>query len=229
MSILVAAPRPPAELLLRGARVLDPRTGIDGPHDVLVRDGEIAAHRRARRALEAPTGTRDRRGGGQAPVRRRSSTRTSTCAPRARSTRRTSRPARAPPPPAATARSSRCRTPTPCSTSRRCCAACSTSPRRDARVPVGFMAAISVGLRGEQLTEMSELRDAGRARLHRRRPAGRLGRPAAPRAALPAPVRRGARAARGGPGALGRRRDARGDGLGRSSASRASRRSPSRR
>ena len=32
---------------------------------------------------------------------------------------------------------------------------------RDARVPVGFMAAISVGLRGEQLTEMSELRDAG--------------------------------------------------------------------
>ena len=29
-------------LVLRGARVLDPRAGIDAPHDVVVRDGEIA-------------------------------------------------------------------------------------------------------------------------------------------------------------------------------------------
>ena len=42
MTVLVAAPRPPAELLVRGARVLDPRTGLDGNHDVLVRGGEIA-------------------------------------------------------------------------------------------------------------------------------------------------------------------------------------------
>ena len=34
--------RPPAELLLRSARLLDPRAGLDGPHDLLVRDGEIA-------------------------------------------------------------------------------------------------------------------------------------------------------------------------------------------
>lgn len=34
--------RPGAELLIRGAQVLDPRTGIDGHHDVLVRDGQIA-------------------------------------------------------------------------------------------------------------------------------------------------------------------------------------------
>ena len=32
----------PAELLIRHAHVLDPRTGIDEPHDVLIRDGEIA-------------------------------------------------------------------------------------------------------------------------------------------------------------------------------------------
>ncbi len=32
----------PAELLIRKAHVLDPRTGIDEPHDVLIRDGEIA-------------------------------------------------------------------------------------------------------------------------------------------------------------------------------------------
>ncbi len=33
--------------------------------------------------------------------------------------------------------------------------------RREARVPVGFLASISVGLEGESLTEMAELRDAG--------------------------------------------------------------------
>jgi dihydroorotase len=33
---------PPAELLIRDAHVLDPRTGLDEPHDVLIRDGHIA-------------------------------------------------------------------------------------------------------------------------------------------------------------------------------------------
>ncbi|MGH2843509.1 MAG: dihydroorotase, partial [Solirubrobacteraceae bacterium] len=31
-----------ADLLIRGAHVLDPRAGIDGPHDILIRDGRIA-------------------------------------------------------------------------------------------------------------------------------------------------------------------------------------------
>jgi dihydroorotase len=39
---LVAPARRPATLLIRGAHVLDPRTGLDEPHDVLVRDGAIA-------------------------------------------------------------------------------------------------------------------------------------------------------------------------------------------
>ena len=39
---LVRAPATPAELLIRDVHVLDPRTGLDGDHDVLVRDGEIA-------------------------------------------------------------------------------------------------------------------------------------------------------------------------------------------
>lgn len=34
--------RPPADILLRGAHVLDPRTGLDEQRDVLVRDGHIA-------------------------------------------------------------------------------------------------------------------------------------------------------------------------------------------
>ncbi|HSO97563.1 MAG TPA: dihydroorotase [Solirubrobacteraceae bacterium] len=39
---LYAAPAHPAELLVRGAHVLDPRTELDGSHDVLIRDGHIA-------------------------------------------------------------------------------------------------------------------------------------------------------------------------------------------
>ncbi len=39
---LVAAQRPPSTLLLREVRALDPRTGIDGLRDVLVREGVIA-------------------------------------------------------------------------------------------------------------------------------------------------------------------------------------------
>jgi dihydroorotase len=40
--MLEQRPTPPADLLVRGAHVLDPRAGIDEPLDVLVRGGEIA-------------------------------------------------------------------------------------------------------------------------------------------------------------------------------------------
>jgi dihydroorotase len=43
MTRLFARVAPPAELLIRGAHVLDPRAGVDARLDVLVRDGEIAA------------------------------------------------------------------------------------------------------------------------------------------------------------------------------------------
>jgi len=33
---------PEADLLIRGAHVLDPRSGLDEPHDILIRDGQIA-------------------------------------------------------------------------------------------------------------------------------------------------------------------------------------------
>ncbi|MDE3131228.1 MAG: dihydroorotase [Acidobacteriota bacterium] len=39
---LFSRPSRPAELLIRRAHVLDPRSGIDAPHDVLIRAGEIA-------------------------------------------------------------------------------------------------------------------------------------------------------------------------------------------
>ena len=43
----------------------------------------------------------------------------------------------------------------------RSCASLRDAAARDARVPVGFMASITTGLRGEELTEMAELRDEG--------------------------------------------------------------------
>ena len=43
------------DLLIRGAHVLDPRAGLDGPGDILVRDCRIAAIG-APGSLEAPDG-----------------------------------------------------------------------------------------------------------------------------------------------------------------------------
>jgi dihydroorotase len=51
--LLIQAPAPGANVLVRGARVLDPGEGIDGVLDVLVRDGRIAA---LGDALEKPAG-----------------------------------------------------------------------------------------------------------------------------------------------------------------------------
>ena len=47
----------PAELLIRGAHVLDPRSDLDGPHDVLIREGQIAEIG-APHSLHAPATTR---------------------------------------------------------------------------------------------------------------------------------------------------------------------------
>jgi dihydroorotase len=39
---LYRRPAEPAELLIRGAHVVDPRTDLDAPHDILIRDGHVA-------------------------------------------------------------------------------------------------------------------------------------------------------------------------------------------
>jgi dihydroorotase len=159
MSALVAASRPPADLLVRAAWVLDPRSDLDGPHDVLVRDGVIAALG-APGTLEAPAGAETVAGEGRHLF------------------------------PAFFDPHVHLRTPgqehkEDLVTGTRAAAAGgygavvampNTSPvldeparlrgllaqaAADACVPVGVMAAVSVGERGEQLTEMSALREAG--------------------------------------------------------------------
>jgi len=50
------APAKPANALIRGAKVVDPRAGIDGNHDLLIRGGEIGEIG-APGSLEAPSGS----------------------------------------------------------------------------------------------------------------------------------------------------------------------------
>ena len=155
---LVSIPTPPADLLVRGARVLDPRAGIDAEADVLVRRGRIAE--------VGPSGTLPAAGAEVVDA-----------------AGRTLAPAFVDP-------HVHLRTPgqehkEDLETGTRAAAAggfCAviampnTDPvlddaallrslreqaEREARVPVGFLAAITRGLAGESLTEMAELRDEG--------------------------------------------------------------------
>jgi dihydroorotase len=149
----------PADLLVREAHVLDPRTGLDAPADMLVRGGTIAEIG-APGSLDAPAGAETVEGAGRHLF------------------------------PAFVDPHVHLRTPgqehkEDLETGTRAAAAggfClivampNTDPvidsapllrslrdtaLRDARIPVGFMAAITRGLEGHDLTEMAELRHEG--------------------------------------------------------------------
>ena len=115
--MLHAQDRPQDDLVIRGARVLDPARASTRGLDVRIDGGVIAE---LGTALDA-NGHRVVEAAGCCS-RPPSSTRTSTCARPAARTRRRSPRARRPPRRAATARSSRCRTPTRSSTRPRCSA-----------------------------------------------------------------------------------------------------------
>ena len=153
------APVPAATVLIRGARLLDPRTGLDGRSDLLVRDGVVAE---IGDALEPPQGAELVDGEGLHAL------------------------------PAFVDPHVHLRTPgredeedldsgTRAAAAGGFCAILAqpnTSPvvdsapvlrslreraRAEARIPTGFLAAITVGQRGDQLTEMAELAQAGAA------------------------------------------------------------------
>jgi dihydroorotase len=147
----------PSTVLIRGARLLDPRTGLDGRMDVLVRDGAIAE---LGDSLAAPEGaeTIDAEGLHAFPafvdphVHLRtpgredeedidSGTRAAAaggfCAILAQPNT------------------------DPVVDSAPVLRSLRERARAEARIPTGFLAAITVGQRGEQLTEMAELAEAG--------------------------------------------------------------------
>jgi dihydroorotase len=153
-----AAPSP-ADLLVRGAHVLDPRTGLDGPGDVLVREGEVCEIG-APGSLELPSGAEEVDGAGRHlfPAFVDPHVHLRTPGQEHKEDLETGTRAAA--------------------AGGYCCVVAmpNTDPVLDsapllrslrdlaaaeARIPVGFMPAITRGLRGEELTEMAALRADG--------------------------------------------------------------------
>jgi dihydroorotase len=156
---LFAAPQPAADLLIRHAHVLDPRTGLDGTHDVLVRDGAIAEIGAAD-ALEAPDGaeTLDAEGRYLFPAFVDPHVHLRTPGQEYKEDIETGT--------AAAAAGGFCQivampNTSPTIDNAAVLGSVIASARLTARVPTGFLAAITHGLRGDELTEMAELRDTG--------------------------------------------------------------------
>ena len=132
----------------RRARCSTRAPDLDGRADLLVRDGAIAEI--GARTLERAAGRRAGRRRGPARRSRPSSIRTCTCARPGARTRRTSTPARAPPRPAASARSSRMPNTEPVVDSAPVLRSLRERARAEARIPIGFLAAITVGQAGRR-------------------------------------------------------------------------------
>jgi dihydroorotase len=156
---LFCAERPPADLLLQSALVLDPRTDLDGSHDILIRDGRIA-ELGAPGTLTAPPGAEalDAAGKHAFPAFVDPHVHLRTPGQEYKEDIDTGT--------AAAAAGGFCQL----------IAMPNTDPvvddtsvllslveraRQHARVPTGFLASITRGLAGQELTEMAALRDAG--------------------------------------------------------------------
>jgi len=159
MTALVLAPGPAADLLIRGAHALDPGAGVDRPADLLIRDGVIA-ELGAPGSLPAPDGAEviDAEGHHLFPgfvdphvhlrtpgQEQKEDLETGTRAAAAGGFCAVVAMPNTDPP---------VDSPELISSLRK-------AAERDARVGIGFLAAITRGLEGEQLTEMAELRGAG--------------------------------------------------------------------
>jgi dihydroorotase len=156
---LFAAQRPAADLLIRAAHVLDPRTGLDEPHDVLIRDGRIA-ELGAPESLPAdgPVDTVEAAGRHLFPgfVDPHVHLRTPGQEYKEDFDSGT----------AAAAAGGFCAViampnTTPTVDSAAVLGSLVQRAQSEARVPVGFLASITRGLQGDELTEMAELHDAG--------------------------------------------------------------------
>jgi dihydroorotase len=156
---LFHAVRPGDDLLIRGAHVLDPRSDLDGPHDVLIRNGRIAE-------LGEPGGLPasnqieliDAAGQYVFPGFVDPHVHLRTPGQEHKEDLDTGT--------AAAAAGGYCAVvampnTTPTVDTAAVLGSLIERAQREARVPVGFLASITRGLAGEELTEMAELRDLG--------------------------------------------------------------------
>jgi dihydroorotase len=158
VSALEARPTPPADLLVRGAHVLDPRAGINAPQDVLVRGGRIAE-------LGAPgslpaDGVEVVDGEGKHVFPGFVDPHVHLRTPGQEHKEDLDSGTRSAAAGGYVAVVAMPNT-DPVVDSAPVLLSLREQARREARVPVGFLAAVTRGLGGEALTEMAELRDAG--------------------------------------------------------------------
>jgi dihydroorotase len=151
----------PASLLVRGAHLLDPRSGLDGPADLLVRAGEIAELGDAG-ALEAPEEAEIVDGAGLHALPAFVDPHVHLRTPGREDEEDVDTGTRA------AAAGGYCAilampNTDPVVDSAPVLRSLRERASQEARVPCGFLAAITRGQRGEELTEMAELADAGAA------------------------------------------------------------------
>jgi dihydroorotase len=149
----------PAELLITNAHVLDPRADLDEPHDVLIRGGEIAELGSPGSLTGPPEAeTIDAAGRHLFPGFVDPHVHLRTPGQEYKESLETGT--------AAAAAGGFCAViampnTTPVLDDAAILGSLTEAAHRQARVPVGFLASITKGLEGQELTEMAELRDAG--------------------------------------------------------------------
>jgi dihydroorotase len=157
--VIVTPAARPADLLVREAHVLDPRTGLDGPADVLVRAGEIAAIG-APATLEAPAGAETVEAAGRHLFPAFVDPHVHLRTPGQEHKEDLDSGTRSAAAGGFVAVVAMPNT-SPTVDSAPILRSLREAARREARVPVGFMASVTTGLQGEALTEMAELMEAG--------------------------------------------------------------------
>jgi dihydroorotase len=156
---LVHREQPPADLLIRGAHVLDPRGGIDEPQDVLVRDGVIA-ELGAPGTLPAPEGAEAIDGEGRHLLPGFVDPHVHLRVPGQEHKEDLDSGTRAAAAGGFVAIVAMPNT-DPVVDDATVLRSLREAARREARIPVGFLASVTRGLDGEALTEMAELSEAG--------------------------------------------------------------------
>ena len=156
---LVHRAAPPADVLLARVHVLDPREGIDAPHDVLVREGAIAEIAPPG-ALEAPQGVERVDGEGRHLLPAFVDPHVHLRTPGQEHKEDLDTGTRA------AAAGGFCAVVAmpntdPVVDSAPILRSLRDAAAREARIPVGFTPCITRGMQGEHLTEMAELRDLG--------------------------------------------------------------------
>jgi dihydroorotase len=150
---------PPADVLIRQVHVLDPREGIDGPHDVLIREG-LVAELGPPGSLAAPEGAETVDGAGRHLVPGFVDPHVHLRVPGQEHKEDIESGTRSAAAGGFVAVVAMPNT-SPVVDDATVLRSLREQASRDARIPVGFMASVTRGLQGDQLTEMAELRDAG--------------------------------------------------------------------